>query len=210
MAALMRQTGVTAAYSNGVIYYDDGTEKIWTPPSPSVGGGKVALSCDIAQSDRRVAADADCGNDSTPPDLGQMTYFTYTPNAGSYTLGTPSGAWFTDVAPGLPVPYVASMIHVSFHMSPSCGSAIAAAMGQARSVANAIVTNAPKYGSAMANYAQQAINKWNGTGLGVAAAAEFFAAVVSGIALGDLLALLAGVGITALIVYGIAECFNNN
>jgi hypothetical protein len=79
-------------------------------------------------------------------------------------------------------------------------------------MAEYITQNAANFSAAMVTAAENAIDDWQGTGLGVAAsvtaAMEFIGVVLAGLSFGDVLAMLAVIGIGVATLYELWKCFH--
>ncbi len=73
-----------------------------------------------------------------------------------------------------------------------------------------VIANAGSYSSAAVTAARQAINRWTGTGLGIAAAGEFLWGFATLVTLPEWAALLALAGITAFTVLVAYQCWQGN
>ncbi len=87
-----------------------------------------------------------------------------------------------------------------------CAGEVAAASVQAYNVARYIVANAGTFSANVGNSAKAALKSWGGTGLGIAASADFIGAVIASVTVGQWLLIAGAVGLTALFVYAVLNC----
>jgi hypothetical protein len=96
---------------------------------------------------------------------------------------------------------------------PDCSNPIPDAQELAEKAAEYITENGGQFGAAIVSAAQGALNNWRGTGLGVAASAdfamEFLAALGIGCTLGEFLIILAVVGLTVATAIELWKCFHH-
>lgn len=91
----------------------------------------------------------------------------------------------------------------------NCPSDTAGAAAWAYAAANYILKNAGSLASTIVTAARNAIAQWSGTGLGVAAAAEFISAIMAaalGLSLSEVILILGGIGLGALLAFAIFKC----
>jgi len=87
-----------------------------------------------------------------------------------------------------------------------CAGEVAAASAQAYNVARYIAANAGTFSANVGNSAKAALKSWGGTGLGIAASADFIGGVIASVTVGQWLLIAGAVGLGALLVYAILHC----
>ena len=194
LAFYMRKTRCAMVDYNGVLYFADGTVK---------QKNKQPDECGISPDASRRAAYC---NYATPSPQPPVTIGYTFGEVGQSTIQWGLTAPVCGFGPGV------GPIYKSSQTVPDCSNPIPDAQEVAEKAAEYIMENKANFAPAIITAAENAINDWEGTGLGVAASVEaamaFLAMLGVALSIMDLLIIFAAIGITIAIAIELWKCFH--
>ena len=216
--SLLSKAGVLGVTKDGLVYTRTGRIVAVSGSRSSLtasGGGSTdsncgdstlasaqrsTLSCDDGSSDGAIDF-----NGADPSFVIGSTSVTFIPPNTPTTIGFEANEYGGDYG----YPYLAKGpgIAVPNSTGNSCGVALAAAANAASAMALQIINNSSRYSGAIVQAAQNAINQWQQTGYGVAAAIQFLGFLAATLSASELLSLVVLVGSTVAIIYFAIVCF---
>lgn len=197
LAYYMRKTGCAMVDYQGVQYFANGTTK-----QP----GRQLDDCSVSSD---VARKSDICFYATPTPAATVQYnvdFSFA-NIGPNTLQF----GLTQSVSGYPAKI--GPIYTSSTDAPDCGNPVQDAQEIAQKAAEYITENPGSFPTAVVLAAKSALDDWQGTGLGVAASAdfamEFFAFLGIALSPADFLIILAAIGVSIAVAIELWKCFHH-
>ena len=200
LARLMRKAGVLAAVSHGVVYRADG--KQFGPVPGNVG----IRPSTIGEVDGDGGVSGASPRPSPPPTIDWVFSNGSRLSMCPFSSYDVSGTALQFIGPAGP----GDTYVIDTSQQEQCTNPIQEIAELADQVVNYIENNAGNFGSALVSAASGAAVGWQGTAMGTAAAGDaaagFLTVVFAGCGIGEILIMLAALGVALFLVYELIKC----